>query len=144
MSSKLITEMINGSDADFFINANITEIMNLLEENEGNLETMKWVGKTFDCYSTNRFIGVDTENELEKLAQTLNDDGSFFAGIYLFFLHSKLMKYSTPQKVKTEGGKSSTHSYTNITANLANRLASFPFGCNHFCLLFLRSIHNLI
>ena len=89
MSSKLITDIINDSngsiDADFFINANITEIMNLMEENEGNLETMKWVGKTFECYSTNRFIGVDTENELEKLAQTLNDDGSFFAGIFCFF-----------------------------------------------------------
>ena len=87
MSSKLITDIINDSngdiDADFFINANITEIMNLLEENEGNLETMKWVGKTFECYSTNRFIGVDTEHELEKLAQTLNDDGSFFAGIFV-------------------------------------------------------------
>ena len=88
MSSKLITDIINGSNgdinADFFINANLTEIMNLLKENEGNLDTMKWVGKTFECYSTNRFIGVDSENELEKLARTLNDDGSFFAGIFVF------------------------------------------------------------
>ena len=89
MSSKLITDIINDSNgdinADFFINANLTEIINLLEENEGNLDTMKWVGKTFECYSTNRFIGVETEKELESLAQTLNGDGSFFAGIFYFF-----------------------------------------------------------
>ena len=89
MSSKLITDIINDSNgdinADFFINANLTEIMNLLEENEGNLDTMKWVGKAFECYSTNRFIGVDSENELEKLARTLNDDGSFFAGRFVLF-----------------------------------------------------------
>ena len=51
MSSKLITDIINGSNgdinADFFINANLTEVMDLLEENEGNLDTMKWVGKSF-------------------------------------------------------------------------------------------------
>ena len=94
MSSKLITDIINGSNgdinADFFINANLTEIMNLLEENEGNLDTLKWVGKTFECYSTNRFIGLETEKELENLAQTLNGNGSFFAGIFVS-LHSKLM-----------------------------------------------------
>ena len=130
MSSKLITDIINDSNgdinADFFINANLTEIINLLEENEGNLDTMKWVGKTFECYSTNRFIGVETEKELENLAQTLNADGSFFAGIFIS-LHSKLIIQSISQKVKTERGKSST----NITANLVNRLACFLFGCNH-------------
>ena len=91
MSSKLITDIINDSNgdinADFFINANLTDIMKLLEENEGNLDTIKWFGKAFDCYSTNRFIGVESEKELEKLAQTLNDEGSFFAGISFFFVY---------------------------------------------------------
>ena len=107
MSSKLITDIINGSNgdinADFFINANLTEIMNLLEENEGNLDTMKWVGKTFECYSTNRFIGVDSENELEKLARTLNDDGSFFAGIFFFFAYvANNILHNTESKEHTQ------------------------------------------
>ena len=144
MSSKLITDIINDSngdiDADFFINANLTEIVNLLEENEGSLDTMKWVGKTFECYSTNRFIGVETEKELENLAQTLNADGSFFAGIFVS-LHSKLMIHSIPHKVKTERGKSST----NITANLPNRLDCFFLVVTYTSVLyFLRFIHDLI
>ena len=84
MSSKLMTDIINesdgGIDASFFINSNLTEIMNILQDNEDILETMKWVGKAFECYQTDRFVGTESEKDLEDLAIKLNKDNEFFAG----------------------------------------------------------------
>ena len=85
MSSKLITDIIDNSngtiDVNFFLDANLTEVFTLLKDNEENLEIMKWVGKAFECYSTDRFIGVETETQLEELAQSLSEESDFFAGI---------------------------------------------------------------
>ena len=84
MSSKLMTDIINqsngGINASFFIDSNLTEIMTILEDNEDILETMKWVGKAFECYQTDRFVGTESEKDLEDLAIKLNQNGEFLAG----------------------------------------------------------------
>ena len=84
MSSKLMTDIINqsngGINASFFIDSNLTEIMTILEDNEDILETMEWVGKAFECYQTDRFVGTESEKDLEDLAIKLNQNGEFLAG----------------------------------------------------------------
>lgn len=45
-------------------------------------DTIETIGNIFDCYSTDRFIGVASEQELEDVAFKLAKKKLFYAGIY--------------------------------------------------------------
>lgn len=45
-------------------------------------DIIETVANIFECFSVNRFVGVNSEKELEDLAIKLNDKKLFYAGIY--------------------------------------------------------------
>lgn len=50
---------------------------------------MTSIKSTFSCFDVNRFIAVNTEEELEKLAGKLYENGTFLIGIFIFSSISK-------------------------------------------------------
>lgn len=45
-------------------------------------DIIETIGNIFECFSVDRFIGVDTEFELEQMAMKLNEKKLFYAGAY--------------------------------------------------------------
>ena len=70
----LLGEAFDASVIESVLNAIITD------PRIGNV--MEIVGNIFDCFSSDRFISVQTEKELEDLAYELNHKKMFYAGIF--------------------------------------------------------------
>jgi hypothetical protein len=51
---------------------------------------MTSIKSTFSCFDVNRFIAVDTEEELEKLAGKLYQNGTFLIGFKLYYSNFKI------------------------------------------------------
>lgn len=45
-------------------------------------DIIETIGNIFECFSVDRFVGVDTEVELEQTAKKLNEKKLFYAGAY--------------------------------------------------------------
>lgn len=45
-------------------------------------DIIETIGNIFECFSADRFIGVDTEMELEEMALKLNEKKLFYGGVY--------------------------------------------------------------
>lgn len=45
-------------------------------------DIIETIGNIFECFSVDRFIGVETERELEEMAMKLNEKKLFYAGIF--------------------------------------------------------------
>lgn len=45
-------------------------------------EIVATVANIFECFSVDRFVGVDSEEEMEDLAVALNDQKLYYAGVY--------------------------------------------------------------
>ena len=92
MKSKLVQEIITSSsfnniDIESILGFNLTEFIDDLKSNEEYLNSMEIAEYAFDCYSTNRFMGTESEKILEEKANELAQNGTFFAG--LVFLHEQ-------------------------------------------------------
>lgn len=57
-------------------------IFNALLHDEQVKDIIGTVANIFECFSVDRFVGVDSEEELEDLAVALNDQKLFYAGVY--------------------------------------------------------------
>ena len=88
LSSSLIKQIIDGSkfDLEFLKDLDLNDLWTDLQDYETAFEMLKWGGKAFGCYQTDRFVGFESESDLEKEAKKLNENQEFFAG--LVFLNS--------------------------------------------------------
>lgn len=69
--------------ANFNVDPKILDtIFDALLHDKMVLDITDTVANIFDCFSVDRFVGVETEKELEDLAIELNQKKLFFAGIY--------------------------------------------------------------
>lgn len=69
--------------SNFNVDPNVLDtVFNGLLHDKQVYEIIETVANIFECFSVNRFIGVETEKELEDLAVKLNEKKLFYAGIY--------------------------------------------------------------
>lgn len=87
--------MENGDfDLDFFMDIDVNEVLSSLRKNRDTLDTFSWIGKAFECYKINRFVGIESEKALESKANSLNQNSSFLAGlVFLNGNNSKHIQY---------------------------------------------------
>lgn len=45
-------------------------------------DIVETIANIFECFSVNRFVGVETEKEMEDMAKSLNDKKLFYAGVF--------------------------------------------------------------
>lgn len=69
--------------AKFNVDSKILDaVFNGLLHDKQVSDIIETVANIFECFSVNRFVGVDSEKEMEDLALQLNDKKLFYAGIY--------------------------------------------------------------
>lgn len=60
----------------------IDNMLKSLIEDPGVEETIQTVANIFECFLADRFIPVETEKEMEDLAYVMNQNKTFYAGVY--------------------------------------------------------------
>lgn len=69
--------------ANFNVDPKILDtVFNGLLHDKQVSDIIETVANIFECFSVNRFVGVESEKELEDLALKLNDKKLFYAGIF--------------------------------------------------------------
>lgn len=82
--------------ANFNVDSKILDtVFDALLHDKQVKEIVSTVANIFECFSVDRFVGVDSEEELENLAVALNDQKLYYAGVYFENNgHSKHDEYS--------------------------------------------------
>lgn len=67
---------------DAFDASVIETVLNSIVNDPRISNVMEIIGNIFDCFSSDRFIAVETEKELEDMAYALNHKKMFYAGVF--------------------------------------------------------------
>lgn len=77
------TPLVQGLLVGFGIDKRVLDaIFNGLLYDKQVADIVETIGNILDCFSVDRFVGVDSEQEMEDLAIELNDKKLFYAGVY--------------------------------------------------------------
>lgn len=89
------TPLVRGLLASFGIDKKVLDALfdGLLYDKQV-ADIVETIGNIFDCFSVDRFVGVDSEQEMEDLAIELNGQKLFYAGVYFDEDGAKDHKYS--------------------------------------------------
>lgn len=69
--------------ANFNVNPKVLDaIFDGLLHDKQTSDIIETIGNIFECFSVDRFIGVETEQELEDMARVLNEKKLFYGGVY--------------------------------------------------------------
>lgn len=77
--SAFVKQLVASLNVDIKI---LDVILNALQNDQQVSDIVGAVANIFDCFSVDRFIGVETEKEMEDMAVKLNEKKLFLAGIY--------------------------------------------------------------
>lgn len=96
--------LVQGLIRSFNVDPAILDVVfNALQKDKQTLDIVETIANIFECFSVDRFIAVNSEQELEKLATDLNEKKLFLAGIYF---------NSTESSISSVGSSQKNHAYT--------------------------------
>ena len=85
LNSTLVQNIINATyndiDIESILDFDINNFIEHLKINSDFLDLMEIGEYAFECYNTNRFVGIESEHDMEGQAYDLALNGSFFAGM---------------------------------------------------------------
>lgn len=69
--------------ANFNVDPNVLDaVFNGLLHDKQVSDIIETIANIFECFSVNRFVGVESEKEMEDMAVKLNEKKLFYAGVY--------------------------------------------------------------